>query len=257
MQIWSTASTLTVGRREITFSLVGHAALILITLFVHSLGLFPEPADLMEVQMVRLKGGGDTTPGWVDPTPVPARPDESTEPDDLPLPEPEADLTEPEPAPAETVEPVPEAPAAPSEEEQPQPQQSSQAAAEPSATPAETGAEPEQTGTGVGRRPGPEGPGVGAVSDTDFAGASSFLSRIEAEVQRRFNYRGQSTGKVAEYHFTIDKQGKMHDLVLMESSGVPSLDLAARSALIRANFPPLPRTFPHNQLGVTYRFHSD
>jgi outer membrane biosynthesis protein TonB len=114
-----------------------------------------------------------------------------------------------------------------------------------------------ETGAGVGSKPGPEGPGFGAYSDADFPGADTFLSRVEAEVQRRFNFRGRGTGVVAEYHFYINRAGKIEDLLLMESSGIGSLDLAARSALMRSKFPPLPPGFRHDKLGVTYRFHDD
>jgi outer membrane biosynthesis protein TonB len=49
----------------------------------------------------------------------------------------------------------------------------------------------------------------------------------------------------------------MKELVLMKSSGISSLDLAARSALMRAKFPPLPPGFEARRLGVTYRFHDE
>ncbi|HEX03816.1 MAG TPA: hypothetical protein ENH10_01475, partial [Bacteroidetes bacterium] len=114
-----------------------------------------------------------------------------------------------------------------------------------------------EIGDGVGAKPGPEGAGLGAVSDVEFAGANAYLSRVEAEVQRRFNFRGRASGKVAEYHFILDRKGKIKDLVLMESSTVPSLDLAARSALMRAKLPPLPASFPHEQLGITYKFYGE
>ncbi|MCB2212924.1 TonB C-terminal domain-containing protein [bacterium] len=250
----------------------GHVVLVALAMILPTLGLLPEPKTEFEVQFVRLKGGGEMLPGWVKPTPAP--PDEALEPDNKPQEQPKPveekpKPAEPKPAPVEQEKPAP----APAEaaEEKPEPREQTPAAtgdpaaSEQATEESATGTEAEstapssegETGAGVGAKPGPEGPGIGATSDLEFTGANAYLSRIEAEVQRRFNFRGQATGKVAEYHFTLDKKGELHDLVLMVSSGVPSLDLAARSALTRANFPPLPGSFPSDRLGITYKFHGD
>ncbi len=250
----------------------GHVVLVALALILPTLGLLPEPKTEFEVEFVRLKGGGEMLPGWVKPTPAP--PDESLEPDNKPLEQPKPveekpKPAEPEPAAVEQEKPAP-APSQPVEEK-PKPREETPAATgnaspaeettEESVADTETGstapATEGETGAGVGAKPGPEGPGMGATSDLEFTGANAYLSRIEAEVQRRFNFRGKASGKVAEYHFTLDKKGELHDLVLMVSSGVPSLDLAARSALTRANFPPLPGSFPSDRLGITYKFHGD
>lgn len=233
-------------------SAVAHAALLLLTLFVPTLSVVAPPDNGAEVRLVHLKGGGEMLPGWIKPTQ--ARPDDAPVPDGRPQAAPEP-AAEPEGvALREQAEEKPPAPAADEEraEQVEQPPAEREPAADTDTQPAEG-----ETGAGVGRKPGPEGEGLGATSDTEFAGESAYLSRIEAEVQRRFNFRGNAPGKVAEYHFTIDRNGEMHELILMVSSGVSSLDLSARSALMRAKFPPLPRTFPHNRLGVTFRFFGD
>lgn len=254
---------------SLAISLLLHVAVVLFILFGPSLGDFVPRNDAPEVMMVRLRGGGENLPGWIKPTTAP--------PDDTPVPD-----NKPKPVPESRKEVEPETPAAPEPEtvadEAPQVEETVPPR-EPEGTEAvtETDSEPEQmsgdadaegapeaaaaapvegeTGEGIGNKPGPEGPGFGASSDADFPGADTFLSRVEAEVQRRFNFRGRGTGAVAEYHFYIDRRGKMQELLLMSSSGINSLDMSARSALIRAKFPPLPAGFSHEKLGVTYRFH--
>jgi hypothetical protein len=39
-----------------------------------------------------------------------------------------------------------------------------------------------------------------------------------------------------------------------QGSGLPGLDLAGRSAILRAVLPPLPPAFPYDQIGVTFTF---
>lgn len=243
----------------------GHTLLLLFLVLLPSFGSLPVHQDEPEVTMVRLRGGGDNVPGWVKPTTALA--DRSLEPDNKPLAkpksEPKLEATKPRPS-----EPVQETPVAvPKEEvvvapEEPVVETGSKVetnadakATMPQDEEAGNAAVNEETGSGIGDKPGPEGPGMGVHSDGEFAGSDLFLSRVETEVQRRFNYRGRKTGKMVEYHFYIDKRGKMKDLLLVESSGIGSLDLAARSALLRAKFPPLPPSFKHDKLGVTYRFY--
>ena len=254
-------------RTGFTVSLLVHGGLTALLVFGPALGWFTITNDAPEVMMVRLRGGGENVPGWIKPTTAPS--DNAVVPDNKPKPkpkpkeepktpaktEPKKETTTP-PAAEKTTEVKPDAP----ENVQSESTETAVAAAESTAT-EEGAATPEtaevagETGEGIGAKPGPEGPGFSATSDADFPGADTFLSRVEAEVQRRFNFRGRGTGAVAEYHFYIDKRGQMTDLLLVTSSGINSLDLSARSALMRAKFPPLPAGFVHSRLGVTYRFY--
>jgi len=249
-------------RSSLLIALAAHGVFTLLVFLAPSLGLFPERQKAPEVMMVRLRGGGENRPGWVKPTTAPA--------DDAPVPDnkPQA-AAKPSPPVEKRVETPP-----PVKREEPKPVRSepekvAQQTAEADVTEAVSSREtttasestqesdPVESGEGIGAKPGPVGPGVGVTSDADFPGADLFLSRVETEVQRRFNFRGSGTGAVAEYHFFLSKEGALADLVLMKSSGIGSLDLAARSALLRAKFPPLPPGFPAERLGVTYRFHDD
>jgi len=190
------------------------------------------PPEVREVTLIRLSGGGENVPGWIKPTTAPS--DNVKVPDKKPK-----------------IEAKPPTGTHVAEIEKP-----SEILAEESPVEEEIIAEVEESaGEGVGVKPGPEGPGWGIKSDADFPGGVAYLSRVEAEVQRRFNFRGRGTGAMAEYHFLIEKRGKSTELILMKSSSIPSLDLAARSAIVRARFAPLPAGFRHQKLGITFRFY--
>ncbi|MFH0881885.1 MAG: TonB C-terminal domain-containing protein [bacterium] len=254
-------------RTGFSVSLLVHGVLTALLVFGPAMGWFTTRNEPPEVMLVRLRGGGENVPGWIKPTMAPS--DQAVVPDNKPKPRltPKEESKTP-PKPEEKRE-TPTAPAVkkttevkPDATENVKPESAGETA-EPTETTASTqeGAGSEaaevagETGEGIGAKPGPEGSGFSATSDTDFPGADTFLSRVEAEVQRRFNFRGRGTGAVAEYHLYIDKRGKMLDLLLVTSSGISSLDLAARSALVRAKFPPLPPGYVHDRLGVTYRFY--
>ncbi len=206
----------------------------------------------MEVRFVRLHGGGQNRPGWIKPTPAP--PDHSPVSDGQPKkvethpkvskPQEQSAAIKSEPNSKILTEPESETTNDEVKEKEEE-NLGSVAALDQS----------QKTGEGVGAKPGPEGPGIGIISDADFPGGEIYLSRLEAEVQRRFNFRGRGSGQFAEYHFFIERDGNKIDLVQMRSSQNASLDLASRSALMRAKFPPLPETYPFDKLGVTYRFY--
>jgi len=208
--------------------------------------------EVVQVRLVRPAGGGMNRPGWVDPVPV------SETPAPAPAEEVVPETARPEPRPARpearqpvvarTPNPVPAKPAAPSREPE-RPRRESERAVDPSAQPG-----------GGGRRDsgaGPRGAGnrTGAVSDQpDVSGMGQYLLRVENAVQRAFKYPARSSKRKAVFHFRVDRQGRMEDLELVQESGLPGLDLAGRSALTRAVFPPLPPAFPFDQIGVTFTF---
>ncbi len=216
------------------------------------------------VRLIRLAGGGNNTPGFVRTSSAPA--DQSPVSDGRPRPQPqrpreqprEEQRTQPQPPaeqPQTRPEPAEETVTQPPATEETTPSEPSTESTAESTSESQPAAAEEETGEGVGTRPGPEGPGLGIRSDANFPGAEAYLSRVEAEVQRRFNFPGRGSGVYAEYHFYIERNGRLSDLVLMRSSGISSLDLSARSAIMRARFPQLPSGFVYPRLGVTYRFY--
>ncbi len=211
--------------------------------------MYFKPAQKQDVLLVRLRGGGENRPGWIKPTTAQADRAKTTDG------KPKAAEVKKEPVvqkPVETPQDVKKPLRVETKEEKTTETVKEKEVKE--TTPATVMAETE-SGEGIGAKPGPEGSGFGATSDADFPGADAYLSRLEAEVQRRFNFRGRGSGAVSEYHFFIEKNGKVRDLILMKASGIASLDMAARSSIIRAKFPPLPRGFKHDRLGVTYLFY--
>lgn len=208
--------------------------------------------DVVQVRLVRPAGGGMNRPGWVDPSPASETPaadpaDEVADEPARPEPEPARPETR-QPVVARTPAPAPAKPAAPSREPE-RPRRESERAVDPSS----------RTGGG-GRRDtgaGPRGAGnrTGAVSDQpDVSGMGQYLLRVENAVQRAFKYPARSSKRKAVFHFLVDRQGRVEDLELVQESGLPGLDLAGRSALTRAVFPPLPPAFPFDQIGVTFTF---
>jgi len=208
--------------------------------------------EVVQVRLVRPAGGGMNRPGWVDPSPVsetPAQVPAEETPSEAPAAAPEPSRPETrQPVVARTPDPVPAKPAAPSREPE-RPRRESERAVDPAARP-----------SGGGRRDsgaGPRGAGnrTGAVSDQpDVSGMGQYLLRVENAVQRAFKYPARSSKRKAVFHFRVDRQGGMEDLELVQESGLPGLDLAGRSALTRAVFPPLPPAFPYDQIGVTFTF---
>ncbi|MBD3166790.1 hypothetical protein GF324_09340 [bacterium] len=232
-------------------------ALLLHALLIAALVLNPLSAPFdrdprTEVRMVRIAGGGQNKPGFVRPTTAP--PDNAPISTGRPKPQPARRESPPEPAAKPSTQPRMTEPTQTTTDKRAEP--SSQGTAQnPTETKRSSAPTRGETGEGVGTKPGPEGPGIGARSDAEFPGADTYLSQIEAKVQNRFNFRGRGTGVVAEYHFYIERNGRIADLVLMNSSGIASLDLAARSAILRSKFPPLPPGYQHDRLGVTYLFY--
>jgi outer membrane biosynthesis protein TonB len=211
--------------------------------------------DVVQVRLVRPAGGGMNRPGWVDNQPVAETPAPASSPADPPVTEaqPPAE-TRParpearEPVVARTPRPVPGKPAAPSREPEPA-RRESERAVDPAARPGAGGRRDSGAGPrGAGNR-------TGAVSDQpDVSGMGQYLLRVENAVQRAFKYPARSSKHKAVFHFRVDRQGRVEDLELVQESGLPGLDLAGRSALTRAVFPPLPPAFPYDQIGVTFTF---
>ncbi len=221
-----------------------------------------ESAPELRLRMVRLVGGGEGRPGWVDP----AASREIARKVQPPRSEPpsERETVPPAPAPARErpaverkSDPVPVSPARQRERPGDRHEESSTGGiAEEKTVPDRRGESPgaESAGAAAGEA-GPRGSGRGAVADREGSpGLEAYLLRIEGAVQRAFRYPARHSGRAAVFHFYVEAGGAVAELVQRESSGLPGLDLAGRGAIERSRLPPLPPAFPYERLGVTFTF---
>jgi outer membrane biosynthesis protein TonB len=200
-----------------------------------------------QIRMVRLAGGGQGKAGWVSedmsPDPQPAKPEPETEA-----------VVEEAPAPARkepTLARTPSTAAAPQKAPAREPRTPTRESEQALPT---DGRQGRTRDTGAGPR-GQGSSRTGALSDQpDAPGMSQYLTRVENGIQRAFKYPARSSGKRAVFHFIIDRAGHVEDLEQVVESGLPGLDLAGRSALMRAQLPPLPPAFPYDKIGVTFTF---
>lgn len=73
-------------------------------------------------------------------------------------------------------------------------------------------------------------------------------------IRRNWNNRQQVTGN-ALVQFTVQRNGRLVDILVERSSGYVALDLAAQRALaLTAQLPPLPSAFTENILTVHVNF---
>jgi len=202
----------------------------------------------LQIRMVRLAGGGQNKAGWVSddmsPDPAPTEPEPRVaEPvvEERPVPEPAT------PTVARTTKAPVREEKAPAREPERRPRESEQA------LPAE-GRQGRTRDTGAGPR-GQGSSRTGAMSDQPNApGMNQYLTRVENAIQRAFKYPARSSARKAVFHFVIDRTGRVEELEQVQESGLPGLDLAGRSALTRAQLPPLPPAFPYDKIGVTFTF---
>jgi TonB family protein len=112
---------------------------------------------------------------------------------------------------------------------------------------AETGAR----GMGFGLSSGGGGTG-GRLEVTDFC-CPDYLATMGALVKGNWNSQVGAAGRV-HLRFVIQKDGRIVDITVEESSGVETLDFYARRALLLTKLPPLPAAFPDSALAVHLNF---
>jgi len=100
------------------------------------------------------------------------------------------------------------------------------------------------------------GPGGGAASGipSDFQ-FTYYVERMLALIESRWYKPAVSAGTRARVRFVILKDGRLEDIRLEESSGMPSFDRAALRAIYAANpLPPLPPAYGKPSLTVHLSF---
>lgn len=249
--------------------------------------LQPPPKDLefVPVQIIPAAALGVRKPAPQRPRPTPPAPEPekpepaAAEPPPAP-PEPEPE-SEPEP-----VRPRPEAPVLPRETDKkpekkpetprtttPRTAPAPETPRRPTPTPPErpstnppndssrgTTGRPEDSGDQAGRRGAPTGSAVGTTAfGSEIGGVDNpdfkfgyYLDQLLARIDQNWARPSLGDNLEAKIVFRIHKDGTITELEVQESSGFKAFDLAATRAVSNAApFPPLPRAYRHDSLGVT------
>jgi TonB family protein len=112
---------------------------------------------------------------------------------------------------------------------------------------AETGAK----GMGFGLSSGGGGAG-GHLEVANFC-CPEYLTSMAASIKSNWNNQVGASGRT-HLRFVIQKDGRIVDITVEESSGVETMDLYARRALILSKLPPLPAGYSEAALAVHLYF---
>jgi TonB family protein len=120
------------------------------------------------------------------------------------------------------------------------------AASAPSAELAQSAAGP--PGLGLG------GSGGGSPFDQDFEYAY-YVQQMLAKISQHWQRTAVRGTAVAVIRFTILRDGRIQDAEIESSSGLSILDRSAlRAVMLSEPLPPLPNSYPRDQVGVHLRF---
>lgn len=200
----------------------------------------PEPLEFVKVRVVPAAALGTSRPEPPRPKPPEPKPPEPEPEPEPPAPEPAPD-PEPPPRPAVPPPEPPERRAPP-----PEPAPSRTAPSAPAASPERAQREGSPRGNPLGTSPF----GVAGVDNPTFT-YDYYLDQMLGRIESRWQ-RPRVSGPIeAMVHFRIDKEGRISEVEVVQPSGVPAFDLAAQRAVMEAApFPPLPRSYRSDSLGV-------
>jgi TonB family protein len=97
------------------------------------------------------------------------------------------------------------------------------------------------------------GGGTGATLEISNFCCPEYLTGMAATVKSNWNNQQGAVGRV-HLRFVIQKDGRIVDITVEDSSGVEALDFYARRALLLSKLPPLPGAFPDSALAVHLYF---
>jgi TonB family protein len=234
-----------------------HGTVLALVLILPRLTPPPKPFDFVPVQVVPAAALGVRKPLPPEPSPEaaksePAPEPPAPEPKDAPVlpPEKPEKLEKPkEPPKSEAKKPSPSAATQPNTAKTPPTPNSKPAPAAPQPTP----------GTEAGRRGSPTGTPLGSASfGSEIAGLDNpdftygyYIDQLLAAIDSNWVRPPVGDRVRAIVNFRIQRDGSITDLKVTEASGFSSFDLAAlRAVQNAAPFPPLPRAYRHDSLGV-------
>lgn len=245
-----------------------HGLLLVVVLLAPRLKTPPPPMEFVPVQIIPAQALGVRRPAPPRRKTPPAPPAETPAPE-----EPKAEAPPPKPEPADDVPVLPDPesdkkkkpetpkpkPPEPSRETAPVPDKGPASREGAKAEEGVSGTAPGETGDQLGRRGGPRGnplgttafgSEVGGLDNPDFTYAY-YLDRLLSLIDAQWQRPAMGSGVKAVIFFRIARDGGMSDLQVEQSSGYNSFDLAAlRAVQNAAPFPPLPRAYKHQDLGV-------
>ncbi len=235
-----------------------HALAIALALILPRLQPPPKPFEFVPVQVIPAQALGVRRPAPPKRKPAEEKPEEkpaAAEPEPEPQPREEPQEVVPPPKPVNDAPVLPKKEATKPEARKPETKKPEPSRSTPSD--AQPGVAPGESGDQLGRRGAATGSPLGTtafgsrigVENPDFTYGyylDRLLSLIDAQWQR------PNMGEVkAVIHFQIERDGSITDLRVAESSGYNSFDFAAlRAVQSAAPFPPLPRGYKNDSLGV-------
>ncbi|HJZ71408.1 MAG TPA: TonB family protein [Vicinamibacterales bacterium] len=243
-------------QRMLTVSVAAHLALAA-TLIVAPGGLLHRDTRPATVMTISLGGGGERAENG-GMTPMGGRPVQEVKPPDEPvkreairppaakapemtMPLPNAKVTKTAPPPSKPVKSAPE------EARGKTPTRGAQVMS--GSAIADTGAR----GQGFGLSSG-GGPGSGSTLDVANFCCPEYIATMMMSIRRAWNMNQGMTGQ-SVVKFTIQRDGRLTDVSVFQSSGIATLDLAAQRAVIQtATLLPLPEQFPNPTLTVRLTF---
>jgi protein TonB len=235
-----------------SIALAGHAVLVA-AMLVWPSGFLSSPGAEELPNVVTISLGGPAGPSSGGETALAARPVQ------VPLPLEEADEIQweqpPAPAPPEMIVPDVDARRRPEAEIPVEAAPEEARGRTPTRGPelrkgnalAETGAQ----GAGLGLSAG----GLGADGSLELADfcCAEYLSILLGNIQRRWDSHQRITGEV-RMKFTVQRDGRITDVVLVRGSGYLGLDQSAERALRSVSLPPLPARYTEDDLTIHLNF---
>ena len=121
-----------------------------------------------------------------------------------------------------------------------------------------------QTGSAVAETGATRGQGFGGLSGggggtggvqlevSDFC-CPEYIATMTALIKSNWNSQAGAAG-LTRMRFVIQKDGRIVDVTVLQSSGVQALDFYAQRALLLTKLPPLPPAFPEAALPVRLAF---
>jgi TonB family protein len=246
-----------------------HLLFVAVAFALPRLNTPPPPMEFVPVQIIPAQALGvrrPAPPRKKNPAPAPEtaaeepeakpEPQKPAAPDDVPV------LPSPDDKKKPVAKPTPAPAATPTSPDKSRPDKARQETGRPSdagTSEGPAGTAPGETGDQLGRRGGPRGNALGTtafgselggVDNPDFT-YGYYLDRLLSLIDAQWVRPSMGTGIKTVIFFRINRDGSMADLRVEQSSGYNSFDLAAlRAVQNAAPFPPLPRAFQHDSLGV-------